>query len=314
MTTPSSANDSGSKNESASTIHDRIFKQEKCFIHPQTPFSFYCFTDKKFICSACFKNHSRHNLEIKDDLIEKASLFSQILLSHASNQQIYFEKYIESLTKISQELEGEITRAKDELEKIKTRGPLVLSSAKSMFDLDYNEYKKLSSTFDNKYQVRKFSDKIQKVIEQTTFINYKNLRWISNEVKIINYSPFHEGFPPDVLLGKTKASYYLAEGTTNHMLTFDLGKVYFVKSIKIALYDFDCSLRNFIVSYTDDFSEWKELGRFRCEPFDKNVDYQEFQIGVETSKIKLDLLDNHGISGGPYILIKRIFFRVGDLL
>ena len=52
--------------------------EKKCSHHKNTFFSFYCFDDKEFLCSKCFKAHKKHNIEIIDDLKEK-SLFLKSL-------------------------------------------------------------------------------------------------------------------------------------------------------------------------------------------------------------------------------------------
>ena len=49
----------------------------KCSVHSTVPFAFYCFDDKTFLCGKCFKDHKKHKLEIKEDLMLKASLYSQ---------------------------------------------------------------------------------------------------------------------------------------------------------------------------------------------------------------------------------------------
>ena len=40
---------------------------KKCFYNKDEDF-FYCFDDKIFICDKCFKEHKKHNLDLKSEL------------------------------------------------------------------------------------------------------------------------------------------------------------------------------------------------------------------------------------------------------
>jgi len=42
--------------------------QKKCDNHKEVNIAFYCFDDNSFLCSKCFKEHKKHNIEIVDDL------------------------------------------------------------------------------------------------------------------------------------------------------------------------------------------------------------------------------------------------------
>ena len=43
---------------------------KKCSKHKNENFIFYCFDDKKFLCDTCFKEHRKHNIEVKSELIK----------------------------------------------------------------------------------------------------------------------------------------------------------------------------------------------------------------------------------------------------
>ena len=62
-----------------------------CSIHKNTNFSFYCFDDKEFLCSKCFKEHKKHNIEIIDDLKEK-SLFLKSLNKTGKSLPDFYDK------------------------------------------------------------------------------------------------------------------------------------------------------------------------------------------------------------------------------
>ena len=39
-------------------------EQKKCDNHKEINIAFYCFDDNSFLCSKCFKEHKKHNIEI----------------------------------------------------------------------------------------------------------------------------------------------------------------------------------------------------------------------------------------------------------
>ena len=45
--------------------------QKKCDNHKEINIAFYCFDDNSYLCTKCFKEHKKHNIEIVDDLKEK---------------------------------------------------------------------------------------------------------------------------------------------------------------------------------------------------------------------------------------------------
>lgn len=53
-------------NETASSLkkHNDIFQNQKCSIHQNVPFEFFCFDDRTFLCGKCFKEHKKHKMEI----------------------------------------------------------------------------------------------------------------------------------------------------------------------------------------------------------------------------------------------------------
>ena len=48
-------------------------EQRKCDNHKEINIAFYCFDDNAYLCSKCFKEHKKHNIEIIDDLLENSS-------------------------------------------------------------------------------------------------------------------------------------------------------------------------------------------------------------------------------------------------
>ena len=80
-------------NETASSLkkHNDIFQNQKCSIHQNVPFEFFCFDDRTFLCGKCFKEHKKHKMEIKEDLYTKASIYTQ---NSSQNSVNVLDKYI----------------------------------------------------------------------------------------------------------------------------------------------------------------------------------------------------------------------------
>lgn len=304
------------KDSSMIKYHNEIFQNMKCSVHSTVPFVFYCFDDKTFLCGKCFKDHKKHKLEIKEDLMLKASLYTQSESKSIVNLLDKYHQFIESLILIKKEIDKEIALISQSINVLKNNGSSSPPPPKaaSIFDLTYQEYSKISGIVNTGEQIDIFVDKIVEVADKIKMKRFKNIHWISNEVSVIDNSPFHEGFGPDIMLGKAKGSYYLGEGTINHMVTFDLGKRFFLKEIKLSVYDFECSLKNFKISVLDENGNWVCVGEYTTQPFSKDVDYQFFQVGCEGKIFKFDFLDNWGPGGGNYILVKKIFFNVGEII
>ena len=115
------------------------------------------------------------------------------------------------------------------------------------------------------------------------------------------------------MLGKNKAySCYLTEGNRNHFVEFSFKTTYFLKSIRISVDNYECSLKNFKVEITSPFGIVENVGSFTRSKFSDNQGFQEFEINKACKGIKLYLIDNWGERGGNYILIKRIDFNVSE--
>ena len=51
-----------------------------------------------------------------------------------------------------------------------------------------------------------------------------------------------------------------------------------------------------------------------CKPDNEKLGLQEFKIGKEAQYVRMELLSTWGTKSGNYILIKKIFFVVGDII
>ncbi len=78
--------------------------------------------------------------------------------------------------------------------------------------------------------------------------------------------------------------------------------------------NFECSVKNLQIFVKDDAGDWKSIKSYVRNPYSENAIFQEFPVHCEGRFFKFLFVDNWGQGGGPYILVKRISFLVGDLL
>ncbi len=301
-------------------IQNKIFSNTKCSNHPNLAFSFYCFDDKTFLCQKCFKLHKKHNIEIICDLKEKADFYSRTINTENFSFLEQYDEHKKALINIKNIIDEKITyidkiitNLKEKNTELPSQNLDLIEKKKTLFDLNYSEYTELIEMLDLSEEIKKLSIKVENLSNNMKLSRYNNLHFISSQVKVVNESITHDGYGTNILLGKENGPYFLTEGNKNHYIIFDLGKKFYLKGIKITLHDFECTLKNFKISVMDDNNNWKIVSSFICQPFDKEVNFQYFEIDVDTQIVKMDLIDNWGNGGGNYILIKRLYFEVGEL-
>ena len=287
--------------------------ERKCDNHKDINLAFYCFDDKSFLCSKCFKEHKKHNIEIIDDLKEK-SLFFKSLNKMGLNLIDYYIKMKQILEDTKEEIEKSLLIIEQKLEELKQDAPP--SDAKNIFFLSYGEYEKISIITEILKKTHHISDNLGELTKEIKKSHiYANFRTINKEVKILEHSKEYPIHPIEVMLGKKNSvEYTLFDGIKNHFLIIDLGEYFFLKKIKIGLDNFDCSLKNFKVQVKNEIGKWEDAGIFLCTQFKINPNIQEFSINKETQFVRLDLIDNWGMQSGNFILIKSLSFEIGDIL
>ena len=293
---------------------DSDINSKNCRHHKDILFSFYCFDDKSFLCSKCFKEHKKHNIEIIDDLKEK-SLFFKSLNKMGESLTDYYIKVQTILEKTKVEIEECLLIINKGVEELKQSAPP--GGGKNIFSLSYNEYEKISIITEILKKTHQMADNLGELaIDIKSNHNYTNFRTINKEVKILEHSKQYPAHPIEVMFGKktNTVEYSLFDGINNHFLVVDLGEYFFLKKIKIEVADFDCSLRNFKVEIKNEIGRWENAGNFICSKFNMNPNVQEFNINKETQFVKIDLIDNWGVESGNFILVKKMSFEVGDIL
>ena len=163
-----------------------------------------------------------------------------------------------------------------------------------------------------KLQNEKFQKRLDEIESKLVSNKKRDFHWINSSVNIVNSSSFLNDYLPDIMIGKKSGTYSLTQGNRNHYIEFSFNNIYFLKSIRISVDDYDCSLKNFTVEIIPQNWDKYELGKFTRSRYRDNTGFEEFPINKECKGIKLYLIDNWGERGGNFILIKRIDFNVSE--
>ena len=288
-------------------------EQRKCDNHKEINIAFYCFDDNSFLCSKCFKEHKKHNIEIVDDLKEKDKIYKSLLAAKLNFTE-YYIKLKNILEKVQQNIQQTIQFLTKKIEELKNAAPP--GEVKSIFSLSYKEYEHIGYISELNGKIKDMSielDKSTKILKKQN--EYINFRAISREVQVVEKSKVLPDFPIDIMFERNNSQEYtLFEGANDHYIVVDLGKFYFLKSIQIGITSHDCSLKDFYVLTKNRKGEWENVSKFLCKPFNDKLGLQEFEIGKETQFVRLELSNTWGTKSGNFILIKKIFFEIADII
>ena len=292
---------------------DLSIGDKACSNHKNSLFSFYCFDDNLFLCSKCFKEHKKHNIEIIDDLKEK-SLFLKSLNKTGQSLIDFYVKMKKVLENVKQEIEDSLSIINKKLEELRQSAPP--GEGKNIFSLTFNDYEKISIITEILKRTLVLGDRLCDLYKEIkTQHIYTNFRIINQSVNILQHSKEYPAHPLDIMLGKrNNAENSLFDGSCNHFIVVDLGEFFFLKSIKISVDNFDCSLKNFKVQTKNEIGKWEDVGNFVCARYNVNPNLQEFQINKETQFVKIEFIDNWGTQSGNFILVKFLCFEIGDIL
>ena len=289
------------------------FNEKKCVNHPELNSAFYCFDDNSFLCSKCFKNHKKHNIEIIDDLKEKDKIYKSLIASKISISDFYL-KMKTVLEKVKISIQQNLLIINNKLEEMKNSAPP--GEIKTIFNLSYKEYEYLNNILELLSKIHAMSMNLislnKTLKKQNEYINFRS---INKEVNIIEKSKEYHEFPVEIMFDKDSSQEYtLFQGANDHFIILDFGKKYYLKNIQIIIANHDCTLKDFKVQIKNKDNVWEDAGKFTCAPYTENQGLQEFNIGKEAQLIRLDFINNWGIKSGNYILIKRMFFCIADIV
>lgn len=287
--------------------------EKKCSHHKNTFFSFYCFDDKEFLCSKCFKAHKKHNLEIIDDLKEK-SLFLKSLNKTGQSLIDFYSKIKKVLEDVKKEIENSLSIIEQKLDELRQSAPP--GEGKNIFSFSFNEYEKISIITEILKKTQGLGDELCNLNKEIKSQHiYTNFRIVNQSVKVLDHSKEYPAHPLDIMLGKKSiAEYTLFDGINNHFIIVDLGEFVFLKNIKISVDNFDCSLKNFKIYIKNEICKWEDVGNFVCAQYSVDPNLQEFNVNRETQFVKIEFIDNWGTQSGNFILVKILCFEIGDIL
>ena len=287
--------------------------EKKCDNHKEINIAFYCFDDNSFLCSKCFKDHKKHNIEIIDDLKEKDKIYKSLLASKLNFTE-YYTKVKSILEKVQQNIQKTIQFISKKLDDLKDSAPP--GELKTIFSLSYTEYEHIGFITDLNSKIKSMSQKLDdtcKILKKQK--EYINIRAISKEVKIVDKSKTLPDFPIDIIFERdNRQEYTLFDGAKEHFMILDFGKLYYLKNIQIGITQHDCSLKEFYILIKNNEDKWENTGKYLLKPYNDKMGLQVFNIGREAQIIKLELLNTWGTKSGNFILIKKIFFEIGDIV
>jgi hypothetical protein len=287
-------------------------EMKKCINHENQNPNFFCFDDKKFLCDSCFKEHRKHNIQIISEIKKCEKIYKKSFTNKSFIDSLKEIKNI--LDEIKNKVETKLNIINKMLSSLNNSCPTPGSN--SIFNLNYQEYEKIEEISKIFESMEDISKQIKKLKNYNIKNEYTNFREINKEVNIIENSIVHSSeLNLDVMLGKEFGSYSLFEGSNNHYAIFDFQKKLYLKDILISVKQgYGCVLKNFKVSIKNEYGNWEEINSFICQDNNYKDEIQSFPIEEETQFVKIDFIDSWSNDGGNYILIKKLSFRVADII
>ena len=292
-------------------MDDYFWIEGKCVNHQDKNSNFFCFDEKVLLCDSCFKEHRKHNIEVKSELKKNDTLFRSITRKNSLTENL------KEMKKTLAELKTDIDIKLDKINTLvnSLSNTKISSWGTPIYKLSYTEYESIELYCSI---IESLKDLIKKVSEFT--INkktiYKNFYEINKEVDIIEHSKEHKTFNLNGMLGKNKESFSLFEGTKNNFAVFNLNNYYYLKEILISVKQkYKCVLKNFEVYIKNKKDKWEKVDRFCCKDNSFGDEIQNFPIEKETQFVKINFIDTWPHPGeSDTMLIKKLSFIVADII
>ena len=292
-------------------MDDYFWIEGKCVNHQDKNSNFFCFDEKVLLCDSCFKEHRKHNIEVKSELKKNDTLFRSITQKNSLTENL------KEMKKTLAELKTDIDIKLDKINTLvnSLSNTKISSWGTPIYKLSYNEYESIELYCSI---IESLKDLIKKVSEFTVNKKniYKNFYEINKEVDIIEHSKEHKTFNLNGMLGKNKESFSLFEGTKNNFAVFNLNNYYYLKEILISVKQkYKCVLKNFEVYIKNKKDKWEKIDRFCCKDNSFEDEFQNFPIEKETQFVKINFIDTWPHPGeSDTMLIKKLSFIVADII
>lgn len=292
-------------------MQDYFWYEEKCINHQDKNSNFYCFDEKVFLCDTCFKDHKKHNIEVKSEIKKNDTIYRQITPKNSISENL--KEIKNKLTEIKVELEKKLTKINTLISSLNNSNVSVWDTP--IYKLNYAEYESIDIYCSIIESLKDFVKKISELTSNKNSI-YKKFYEIDKEVDIIEHSKEHKTFNLNGMLGKNKEGFSLFEGSKNNYAIFNLNNFYYLKEILISVKQkYKCVLKNFEVFIRNKSNKWEKIGNFACMDNNYDEEIQRFPIEKETRFVKIHFIDTWPHPGeSDTMLIKKLSFIVADVI
>ena len=292
-------------------MQDYFWYEEKCINHQDKNSNFYCFNEKVFLCDTCFKDHKKHNIEVKSEIKKNDTIYRQITPKNSISENLNEIK--NKLTEIKVELEKKLTKINTLISSLNNSNVSVWDTP--IYKLNYSEYESIDIYCSIIESLKDFVKKISELTSNKNSI-YKKFYEIDKEVDIIEHSKEHKTFNLNGMLGKNKEGFSLFEGSKNNYAIFNLNNFYYLKEILISVKQkYKCVLKNFEVFIRNKSNKWEKIGNFACMDNNYEEEIQSFPIEKKTRFVKIHFIDTWPHPGeSDTMLIKKLSFIVADII
>ena len=291
-------------------MQDYFWYEAKCINHQEKNSNFYCFDEKVFLCDTCFKDHKKHNIEVKSEIKKNDTIYRQITPKNSISENL--KEIKNKLTEIKVELEKKLTKINTLISSLNNSNVSVWDTP--IYKLNYSEYESIDIYCSIIESLKDFVKKISELTSNKNSI-YKKFYEIDKEVDIIEHSKEHKTFNLNGMLGKNKEGFSLFEGSKNNYAIFNLNNFYYLKEIIISVKQkYKCVLKNFEVFIRNKSNKWEKIGNFACMDNNYEEEIQRFPIEKETRFVKIHFIDTWPHPGeSDTMLIKKLSFIVADI-
>ena len=292
-------------------MQDYFWYEEKCINHQDKNSNFYCFDERVFLCDTCFKEHKKHNIEVKSEIKKNDTIYRQITPKNSISENL--KEIKNKLTEIKVELEKKLTKINTLISSLNNSNVSVWDTP--IYKLNYSEYESIDIYCSIIESLKDFVKKISELTSNKNSI-YKKFYEIDKEVDIIEHSKEHKTFNLNGMLGKNKEGFSLFEGSKNNYAIFNLNNFYYLKEILISVKQkYKCVLKNFEVFIRNKSNKWEKIGNFACMDNNYDEEIQRFPIEKETRFVKIHFIDTWPHPGeSDTMLIKKLSFIVADVI
>ena len=293
-------------------MDDFYLLEGKCFNHHDKVSNFFCFDEKVLLCDSCFKDHRKHNIEVKSELKKNEKLYKTLTKKTSITENLKSMK--NKLINIKSDIEKKLVKINSLLSSL--NGINLSPNKKPIYQLNYSEYESIElycSIYDSMKDLIK---KVNDLTNDNKNENYKYFYEINKEVDIIEHSKENKTFNLNSMLGKNKEYFSLFEGTKNNYAIFNLNNFYYLKEILISVKQkYKCVLKNFEVYIKNKKEKWEKVDSFCCKNNIYNEEMQSFPIEKETQYVKINFIDTWPHPGeSDSMLIKKMSFIVADVI